>query len=485
MTAPSILSTGNSVLDYVLGGGVPRSAVVVIAGEPGTGKTILASQMLFECARRGERCHYFSTLSEPAVKLLQHLQRFAFYDAGLVGSQFHFSDLGSTLRSEGAAAAIQQVIEHVEAHQPTLIAIDSFKALYDLTSDLGAVRTLVYDLAATLASWSATSFLIGEFVREDVPHRPEFGIADGILLLTQEQEELTAVRHLEILKVRGQSYVSGRHAYEITARGLGFYPRLAAESQQVQAPLSGRASIGVPSLDELLHGGLPRGSSTLIYGGAGIGKTLLALHFVQAGLEAGEPAVFISTEEKAPELRHRAEGLGWSLGAAEAAGKLELLHVSPLDLLPERFLVQAVEAAQRLGAQRLVIDGLSGLALGISNERRCRQLTYALAKRLREEKVTLVMTQEIPELLGASALSSSGVSSMADNIVLLRYAEVEAALRRALAVLKMRGSAHDARLWQFTIGPQGFELEGVFTAYYGVLTGIPTPAGPRSRPDEP
>jgi circadian clock protein KaiC len=241
----------------------------------------------------------------------------------------------------------------------------------------------------------------------------------------------------------------------------------------------------VPKLDKLLNGGLPRGSSTLISGGTGVGKTVLSLHFVNAGLQAGEPAVVLSTDESVPELRRLAEGFGWDLGAAETAGKLEMLHFSPLDLVPERFLVRAVEAVKRVRAQRLVINSLTGLSLGIPDEHRFRQLVYALATRFQEEGVTLVMNQEVSELLGVTAIAGGGVSSIAGNVLLLRYAEVAASLRRALAVLKVRGSAHDHRLWEFTIGPRGIQLGSAFRAYRGVLTGLPTPTEAPSGQKEP
>jgi circadian clock protein KaiC len=485
MTASSVLSTGNETLDTILGGGIPRNAVIVVAGEPGTGKTILTLQLFSDCARRGERCHYFTTLSEPTLKLLQHLQQFAFYDAALIERQIRFSDVGSILRTEGAAAAIRHVIEQVETHQPTLVAIDSFRALHDLTPDLATMRTTIYDLAATLASWSATTFLVGEFVREDIPNQPEFGIADDILLLTQEREETVPVRRFEVVKMRGQAYVSGRHPYDITADGVHFYPRLEVRPRRAEAPSSERAPSGVPKLDKLLHGGLSRGSSTLISGGTGVGKTVLCLQFVNAGLQAAEPAVVLSTDESVPELRRLAAGFEWDLGAAETAGKLEMLYFSPLDLVPERFLVRAVEAVKRVRAQRVAINSLSGLSLGIPDEHRFRQLVYALAKRFQEEGVTLVMNQEVSELLGVTAIAGGGVSPMAENVLLLRYAEVAASLRRALAVLKVQGSAHDHRLWEFTIGPRGIKLGSSFKAYRGVLTGLPTPTEAPSGQKEP
>src|SRR5439155_2826435 len=145
----------------------------------------------------------------------------------------------------------------------------------------------------------------------------------------------------------------------------------------------------------------------------------------------------------------------------------------------------AAEAVKRVGARRLAINSLTGLSLGTPDERRFRQLVYALSKRFREEQVTLVMNQEVPELLGASTLAGGGVSPMAENVLLLRYAEVAASLRRALAVLKVQGSAHDHRLWEFTIGPRGMRLGSALTAYRGVLTGLPTPTEAPPGPQEP
>jgi circadian clock protein KaiC len=223
-----VLGTDSAALDAILGGGIPIRSVVVVAGEPGSGKTVFALQLLFHHARRGKRCLYFTTLSEPALKLIRYTQQFSFFDQGLVDDKVIFADLGSTLRGSGVEAALAAVIERVERDEPDLVVIDSFKVIHDLVGDPSRDRALVYDLAVEMAAWGATTLLVGEYTREDVTRLPEFAVADGIIRLGSERQELTAVRTIEILKLRGADYVTGRHFFEMGADGISFYP-VAAE----------------------------------------------------------------------------------------------------------------------------------------------------------------------------------------------------------------------------------------------------------------
>jgi len=471
------LTTGSPALDRILGGGLPVRSVVVIGGEPGSGKTVFTLQMLFHLARQGKKTLYFTTLSEPALKLIHYMQLFSFFDQRLLDDGVTFVDLSSELRKEGPESALKQIISRVEQEEPDLVAIDSFKAIHDILGDPASGRGFVYDLAVEMASWGATTLLVGEYMSQDIETHPEFAIADGIVLLKNKHQELTAVRAMEVLKLRGADYITGQHFFEMNQDGLAFYPRVRAPEWNGSAPISSdeRVSTGVEGLDRLLHGGFPRNSSTVVSGGTGTGKTLLSLHFLVEGARRGERGIYFTLEETPDQLYSGAAAFGWDLRALESKGLLTVTYTSPVEMSTDKFLNEVRQQVKAEGAQRAVLDSVTSLALGVPSERRLRELVYALTKHLRAARVTLLLTMEVAELLGSAQITGHGVSSLADNVVLLRYVEMEGRLQRAMSVLKARGIKHETELRQVGIGTQGFEVGPPFTEFRGVLTGVPLP----------
>jgi circadian clock protein KaiC len=478
------LGTGSAALDGILGGGIPAGSVTVIAGEPGSGKTVFTLQTLFHHARQGKKCIYFTTLSEPAMKIIRYMQLFSFFDPDLVEDRIVFADLGSTLRSSGVEQAMMQMIERVEREDPAFVAIDSFKAIHDLLPDAAHGRAFVYDLSVAMAAWGATTLLVGEYTPADIGVAPEFAIADGIVRLTTERHELTTARQLEILKMRGANYVTGRHFFEMGDDGLTFYPRVRGPEMTNEPPvnLADRVATGVAGLDALLRGGVPRASATMIEGGTGTGKTLVGLHFLLEGARRGEPGILFTLEETPAQIRAIAANFGWELAALEAQGRLFISYTSPVELFTDRFLEVARRQIERVGARNAVLDSLTSMSLGVPSERRFRELVYALTKHFRAAGVTPLMTMEVAELLGTAQLTGHGVSSTADNLILLRYVEMNGRLERAVSVLKARGTAHTTELRRFMIDDRGARVGERFEDLRGVLTGVPQPVLAAARP---
>jgi circadian clock protein KaiC len=478
------LGTGSTALDAILGGGIPAGSVTVVAGEPGSGKTVFTLQTLFHHARQGKKCLYFATLSEPALKVIRYMQLFSFFDARLIEERVVFADLGSTLRRDGVEKALAHMIQRVESEEPYFVAIDSFKAIHDLLPNHGQGRMFVYDLAVAMAAWGATTLLVGEYTPEDIGVSPEFAIADGIVRLTTERHELTTARQLEILKMRGANYVTGRHFFDIDADGLMFYPRVRGPEMTGEPPvdLAERIATGVAGLDALLFSGLPQASATMVQGGTGTGKTLIGLHFLLEGARRGEPGILFTLEETPAQIRAVAKSFGWNLVPLEDQGRLLISYTSPVELVTDRFLAEALRQIARIGARRAVIDSLTSMSLGVASQRRFRELVYALTKHFRAAGVTPLMTLEVAELLGTAQLTGHGVSSIADNLIVLRYVEVDGHLERAVFVLKARGTSHAAELRRFLIDSRGAHVGARFQDLRGVLTGIPQPTPAAGRP---
>ena len=478
------LSSGSAEFDWILGGGFPTGSVSVIAGDPGTGKTVFTLQMMFHLARQGRRCLYFTTLSEPTLKLIRYVQGFDFFDPALLKERIVIRDLGAAIRADGIASVAVRVKEDVERDEPDLVAIDSAKALHDFAPNQGLRRAVFYDLAVTLAAWESTTFLVGEYRSDDVGELPEFAVADCIIELRNRPRELTTIREVEVLKLRGSHYESGRHFFDIDASGLTFYPRVRAPEQTGTGPLptGERVSTGVKGLDVLLGGGLPQHSATVVEGSTGIGKTVLGLHFLVAGARAGEPGVLFTLEETPEQLRGIGRGFGWDLRELERRQRLAILYTSPVELSTDRFLNNARRSVERLHARRVVFDSLTSAALGVSSEPRFRELIHAMTKHFRAAGATCLMTSEVPEFLGATRLSGHGISPVADNLILMRYLEIDGRLERALSVLKARGIAHDTAVRRLVIDPRGARVAGGFEGLRGVLTGVPRPVGESERP---
>jgi circadian clock protein KaiC len=474
----AVESTGDPALDRILGGGIPARSIVVLAGEPGAGKTVLTLQMLFNAARAGKRCLYLTTLSEPALKVVQFMQLFDFFDPDLLETGVVFADLGGAVR-QGPEATLHEVLRRVEKLEPDLVAIDSFRAVGELMAQSERlVRPFVYDLAVQMATWGATTLLVGEYGRGECSTSSECAVADGIIYLGSARDELTTVRELEVLKMRGAGYVTGRHFFEITQQGAEFYPRVSAPPEaprtKASAPIE-RIALGVAGLDDMLGGGVLRGSTTIVQGGSGTGKTLVGLQFLIEGALRGEKGALFTLEESPEQLRDLTQGLGWDLRALEDTGMLSICYASPVELSTDRYLHRARSHVTQSGVKRAVFDSLSTMALGVRSERRFKEMVYAIAKHLRGGGVSSLMTVESEQLLGAAQLSGQGISFVVDNLVQLRYVELDGRLERAVSVLKARGIKHETEARAMVIDRGGVQVvQGRFRHMRGVLTGLPS-----------
>jgi circadian clock protein KaiC len=448
-------SSGNRHLDAVLGGGLLANALNMIIGLPGSGKTILAEQFMFHNASPQRPGVYLSTVSEPLEKILRYGQSLDFFDAPAVGTSVFFDDLGRTLNDGGLDAVLTHLRALVTERRPGVIVIDSFKALSAYAATPQAFRHFLHELAGMLTAFPTTTFWIGEYGRDEFATAPEFAVADGIISLDTRREAERAVRHLEILKLRGTGFMSGEHAYRIARDGLHVFPRLAesltAENYTLQTE---RVSSGIPAIDEMLADGYWPGASTMVAGPSGSGKTLMGLHFIFNGAAAGQAGVIATLQENSTQLDRIVAGFGWSL----ADESVELMYSSPVDLYLDEWFYQLLEVIERTGARRVFIDSLGDLRRAAVDELRFREYLYSLLQRCANQQISLMMSQEIPALFGISQLSEDGISHLSDNVIVLQFVPKGTELRRAVTVLKTRASRHDPEIREFEITPEGIVL---------------------------
>ncbi len=449
-------SSGDPHVDAVLGGGLPTNALNMIIGLPGSGKTILAEQFMFHNASAQRPGMYLSTVSEPLEKILRYGQSLDFFDAPAIGSSVFFDDLGRTLNDGGLDAVLGHIRALITERRPGVIVIDSFKALSAYAATPQAFRQFLHQLAGMLTAFPTTAFWIGEYGRDEIATAPEFAVADGIISLATRRESERAVRHLEVLKLRGTGFMSGEHAYRIASDGLHVFPRLAEsltpETYELHAE---RMSSGIPAIDEMLADGYWPGAATMVAGPSGSGKTLMGLHFIFNGAAALQPGVIATLQENSTQLERIVAGFGWSL----ANDSVELMYRSPVDLYLDEWFYELLEVIERTRARRVFIDSLGDLRRAAVDELRFREYLYSLLQRCANQQISLMMSQEIPALFGISQLSEDGISHLSDNVIVLQFVPRDTELRRAVTVLKTRASRHDPAIREFTITPEGIVLD--------------------------
>ncbi|HEX6133513.1 MAG TPA: ATPase domain-containing protein [Longimicrobiales bacterium] len=466
-------------LDEVLGGGLPLYSFNLIAGDPGSGKTTLSTQIMFANATEDRPALHFTVLGEPPVKMLRYQQQFGFFDPSIVGSAVRYVNLSAEALAGDLAAVEERITSEVERHEPGIIVVDSFRTVVQSTGeDTGSevvLQRFIQRLALHLANWEVTSFLVGEYERAESGYNPVFTVADGILWLAQSLDRNSVVRKLHVMKMRGQAPMPGLHTFRISSDGVRVFPRMrrTPERRAPREPL--RLSTGVPGLDTLMTGGVPQGHAYLVAGATGTGKSILARQFISAGAERDQPSVLVVFEEHVHEYIARAGHFGVDLNALAERNMVEALYLRPVDLSVDEILYEIQEAVGRLGAMRVVIDSISGfeIALAPTFREEFRESLYRLVGELTGMGVTVMMTVEVPETFGSTQTSGHAMSFLADDIVLLRYAEIDSALRTVLVVLKMRGSQHSRELREYEITPQGILVGEGLPEYAGIVTGTP------------
>jgi circadian clock protein KaiC len=459
-----LLATGVPGLDEVLGGGLPEYSFNLLAGPPGAGKTTLMHQLLFANATAERPALYFTVVGEPPLKMLRYQQQMDFFDPQKIGSAIRFVDLSPELLGGDLGKVVDKLVEHVKESSPALVVVDSFRTVLRTQAAAGAeleLQGFLQRLALHLTGWQVTSFLVGEYGEDEIHDNPVFTVADGILWLSQQRERNSVVRKLEVMKMRGRATVPGLHTLRMSAGGIHIFPRASAFDAGQQRQIGGgRTRTGVSGLDDLLGGGLPVGDTTLIAGPSGTGKSLLSTQFIAEGLNRGEAGVLAVFEEHPQDYLARAKDMGFDLQPMVEQNRLSVLALRPLDLSADEILFQVQQAVERLGARRLVIDSLNGLELALAPNFRqdFRESLYRLMGRLTGGGVGVMMTVEVAEAFDQIQFSPHEVSFLAQNILFLRYVEIEARLRRMITVIKMRRSAHSSDMCEYEITDRGMRI---------------------------
>jgi circadian clock protein KaiC len=476
--------TGVRGLDEIMGGGLPEFSFNIIAGAPGCGKTTLAHQIIFANATPESPALYFTVLGEPALKMLRYQQQYSFFDVAKLNKSIRFINLTDVVLERGLGGVLEEITKEVHESNPSMVVVDSFRSVTRNVSGQGSemeLQTFVQRLALLLSSWEATTFLIGEYADGELRDNPVFTVADGLIWLTQNTERNSVVRKLQIMKLRGQESVPGLHTIRITSDGLQAFSRTQGLTGKKARPIRRRRlSIGIPELDEMMGGGILEGDSVLVSGPSGTGKSALATQFLAAGLRNGESGIAAIFEERPQGYVDRARSFGLDLETPQKEGKLELLYLRPLDLSVDETMQEILDGVRRLNAKRLVIDSLVGFEMALAPSFRVdfRESLYRMIAALTGEGVTILTTVEIEDTFTSFEFSHYTISFLTDDIIRLRYVEIDGQLRKMIVVVKMRGGNHSKDIREYVITDKGLVvIEPRHTDYAQLTTGIPARIG--------
>lgn len=474
------VSTGIAGLDLVTGGGLPADRLMLVEGGPGTGKTTMALQFLMAGVRNGERVLYV-TLSE-TVNELQGVARS--HGWSLDGIQFHqLAPTEASLSPDADYSILHpaevelgertwSVLEEAERTKPTRVVIDSLAELALLARDPLRYRRQILGLKQFFASRSCTVLLLDSSSTSTVE-----SIAHGVIQLEQSAPEYGVERRrLRIMKLRGAQYRGGYHDYVIQTGGLRVFPRLVAAEHHADFSADIVPS-GLPELDNLLGGGLHRGTSAIFVGPAGSGKSILLGCYAAAAAKRGDHAVIYVFEESRATFLRRSDGLQLDISRHVTDGGIEVRQLDPAALSPGEFDQLLREAVERDGARVVVVDSLNGyLNAMLLGERAVMVQLHELLSYLSQQGVLTLLSLAQHGLVGEQILAPLDVSYLADSVILLRYFEAAGELRRAISVVKKRSGAHERTIRELRLGPY-IQVGQPLSEFAGVLTTAPAYLG--------
>jgi circadian clock protein KaiC len=475
---------GVSGLDEILRGGLPTNHLYLIDGEPGTGKTTMALQFLLEGARKGERGLYV-TLSESRAELQAVAESHGWNLEGI--DIFEMSKEGTRDLEESytifhpAEVELQQTVDEVldvvKSKNPLRVAFDSLSEMRLLAREPLRFRRQILALKQFFNGRDCTVVLLDDKTSPDGDLQLH-SLAHGVIVLEHVALEYGSERRrLQVTKVRGIEFRGGYHDFRIVQGGLEVYPRVLQDEPRVDVSGDNLLSGSAP-LDALLGGGLTCGTSTLITGAAGTGKSILCTQFARAAIKRGKKVLFYLFDERISTFKLRTKALGMEMESARASGQLRMVQVEPTELSPGEFASQVVRAVEDEGVSLVILDSINGYMQSMPEERLLAIQIHELLSFLANNGVTSIMTLVQHGIFGNPVDEAVEVSYLADTVVLLRYFEVSGSVRQAISVVKKRSSDHERMIRECKVQKGGLFVGEPLSEFQGVLTGVPHYIGP-------
>ena len=476
----STASTGIDGLDEILRGGLPRDRVYLLEGDPGTGKTTAALQFLLEGVKTGETCLYI-TLSETADELAAVA---ASHGWNLTGIEIFELTPSETLLAQDEqytifdpsevelSDTIRAVVQRVQAINPARVVIDSLSEFRLLSREAIRYRRQILALKQFFVGRHSTVLLLDD----RSGYQPDLqvqSISHGVIRLEQRAAEYGEERRrIYVTKLRGVKYRGGYHDVRIETSGLRVFPRIVAADHAAMPPLE-TVSSGIPELDRLLGGGLHTGTSAILIGPAGVGKTVLASRFAAEVARGGQRAAIYLFDERLNTYLHRSAGLGLELPPLVERGMVTVRRLDPGAITAGEFAAAVRAQVEQAHVKVLMLDSVNGYLSAMQEESAVLVQLHELLSYLNSRGVLTLLTVAQSGVLGSSMTAPIDVSYLADTVIMLRYFEASGAVRKAISVVKKRTGAHEDVIREFRIDGKQIRVGEPLTAFRGVLTGVP------------
>ena len=447
------IQTGIKGLDEILIGGLPELSVCMVAGLPGTGKTILTQNILYNVANQDNKVLYICTSSEPQAKVIRYQKEMSYFSHEKFLSSVIYRDFSEFMTTDKIAGMLSELNKVVIEYRPYMLVIDSFKVIGELLPYIHEFRDFLTKLTVMLSAWECTTILVGEYDEKMLKERPESSIADGIIFLYGTEEQKFQKRYLRVLKMRGSSYLPGQNYFEISEQGINVYPRLNPEYAKQSYPCRSkqRMTFGIPKLDEMLGGGLPKGTSTLIAGQTGTGKTTLSLHWLLNGVLHGEKCLLVSFEENPKLIEFKASN--FNLGGIKEKN-LTIKHISPIELDLDKHTYEMTKFILENQITQMVIDSIDAFEISMVDKFKYTDYICTLVDFAKNHNVSLMI---ICRTLKHS-LTKYGTSFLADNIINMHHVRLGNSIRKSIAIIKIRESEHNSDIKELIINGNGIEI---------------------------
>ena len=471
------MPTGICGFDDVLEGGVPKGRALLITGSTGTGKTVFTNEFIYRGITEYNENGVCITFEERPGDIIKNVRNFGWdFDSLISQKKLVFVDVSpdNTQTEETGEYDLNALVERIKyackkVHAKR-VAIDSLSMLFSKFSNKGVIRDVIFSICDELKMLGVTSMITSEKISNNNNALSRYGVeeyvVDGVVELFLEPGQQQFLRKMFIKKLRGVGYRSGVVEFDITSKGLEIFPKIFVNRNYYKADLNKREKFGINGVDELTGGGIPQGHMLLISGNTGTGKTIFGIHFIVRGIKERRNAVFVALEEPVEQIKKSAKEFGYDFDKYEREGKLIFICPSLIDISKDKLLNDIVNAVNKIGAKRVVIDSVSSLKSATMDNESVRQFLIQATGFFKNKGITCIMIYLSAANFGASkgqlmaALGTNimRLSSVVDGIILLLYVERGQKVKRIFNILKIRGSCHSTEIFKYTINNKGIQL---------------------------
>lgn len=470
------LQSGVPRLDYILKGGFIKGGIYTVLGPPGSGKTIFGNQLCFNTIHSNQgKCIYLTLMAESHGKLLTHLSTLEFFDPEVIDKDLYYISGYQQLKKEGLKGLFSLIKKLVKDHKANLLVIDGIMVAARFSTEEFRYDEFIHELQAYNHMLECTTILLSPSDRPKA-FDDDNVIVDGVIEMSYHMQGPRAVRELTVHKFRGSNFLVGKHETEISSKGLVIHPRTEIQYDEPNDEAEEnreRYEFGIPELDKMLNGGLMSGTSTVILGAPGTGKTLLGISFLVEGAKNGQKGVYFGFYEPTPRLIEKAENVGIPIKKYIKKGLIEIIWQPPLEHYQDSLAEQLLEKIKddNNSIKRLFIDGVEGFRAAAIYPDRMPRFLSAFTNQLRMANVTSVITEELDLFKSEVDMPNPELATVTEGVIVVRYVELKSQIHRLISILKMRESLYDTSIREFLITEKGINVSESFQSAEEVLTG--------------